>query len=317
MKYSMISGIDIPVSNIVFGCCNPILVNDFSGADGLLEEAFSRGFNFFDTAKVYGKSEEVLGRWMNSSGNRRRVVIISKGGHPEMYSRLNVQSIKEDLESSLDRLKTDYIDIYMLHRDDMSADIEAILTFLNDCLQKGLIRKIGVSNWAHKRIEVANSLAKKRGLIGFSLSSPQLSLARQIKDPWGGGCVSISWDGEAEQWYKEHPEVVVIAYSCLGRGLFSGKIESKHMIKLWKSLDYAGRKGYWSLENIKRLRVAENIAKETGRTVSQLSIAWCMNRGFKVYPIVSMSSKERMIENLGGDDFLISDNLRRRLGENI
>ena len=123
MKYRKLDGIDIPVSSIVFGCCNPLLINDEKGAEKLLDAAFSKGFNTFDTAKVYGRSEEVLGRWMESAGVRKESVIITKGCHPGQSSRMNVAALKEDIESSLERLKTDHIDIYMLHRDDEKLGI--------------------------------------------------------------------------------------------------------------------------------------------------------------------------------------------------
>ena len=67
MKYVKLAGVDIPVSSLIFGCCNPVLTEDGKDAEELLDTAFSAGFNIFDTAKVYGKSEEVLGRWMKSA----------------------------------------------------------------------------------------------------------------------------------------------------------------------------------------------------------------------------------------------------------
>ncbi len=301
MKYSNLQGIDIPVSNIIFGCCNPILIDNRSEAEHLLDLAYSNGLNIFDTAKVYGESEYVLGRWIRKRGIRNKVVIITKGCHPDgrqtEISRVNVESLKEDIESSLDRLKTDYIDIYLLHRDDTNEDMIPILETLNEYLRQGIIKKIGVSNWTHSRIESVNESVRKTGMEGFSVSSPQMSPALQIRDPWGGGCVSITGDNEAEEWYRNHPEVTVFAYSCLAHGLFSGKISSKHLVRLYKSLDYAGRKGYWCRENIRRLNMIERVSREKGCTVAQASLAWCMNRGFKVFPIATMSNEERIREN--------------------
>ena len=89
-------------------------MNDEKGSEDLLDLAFSKGFNIFDTARVYDKSEQVLGRWINNSDIRDKVVVVTKGCHPDVHSRLNTESLKEDVESSLDRLQTDYIDIYLL-----------------------------------------------------------------------------------------------------------------------------------------------------------------------------------------------------------
>ena len=305
MTYSSLTGIDIPISNIIFGCCNPILTDDKPGAEELLDLAYSNGFNIFDTAKVYGKSEDVLGRWIEHSGNRDRLVIVTKGCHPNEtggVSRLNVNALNEDIESSLERLRTDYIDIYLLHRDNPEASIESVLPViesLENFIRRGIIKKIGVSNWKHTRIEAVNTLAFKMGLEGISVSSPQLSPAKQIRDPWGGGCVSIAYDDDAEEWYRNHPEVVVFAYSCLAHGMFSGKITSRHPFKLYRDLDYAGRKGYWSLSNFKRLLMLEKVAARKECTVAQASLVWCMSRGYRVFPVATMSSLERMRENIG------------------
>ena len=298
MKYSKIQGIDMPISDFIFGGCNPLLIEDKPGAEDLLSLAFSKGFNTFDNAKVYGKSEEVLGRWIQHTGNRDKVVIITKGCHPESLSRLNTNCLIEDVESSLERLQTDYIDIYMLHRDDSRADIKDILLTLNSYLNRGVIRKIGVSNWTHERIEEANRIAKENGLEGFTVSSPQMSLARQVRDPWGGGCVSISYDTNALEWYRSHSGIMVLPYSCLGRGLFAGKISSNHPFQLFRSLDSPARKGYWCRENIRRLREAEKTARDKGCTVAQLSLAWCRNQGFAVHPIITVSSKVRMTDSI-------------------
>ena len=303
MKYRSIPGIGLPVSGIIFGCCNPILTEDEPGAEDLLDVAFSNGLNIFDTAKVYGKSEEVLGRWVNKAGVREKIVIVTKGCHPDGHhidlSRVNVYSLREDIESSLNRLQTDYIDIYLLHRDDSNSDMMKVIEALNDYMKSGIVKKIGVSNWTHDRIDKINKMARNLGLEGFSVSSPQLSPARQLKDCWGGGCVSIAYDNEAEEWYRNHQEVTVFAYSCLAHGMFSGKISSKHPVKLFKSLDWAGRNGFWSIENIKRLRRIEKVAQERQCTVAQASLSWCMNRGYNVLPIATMSSVERMKENIG------------------
>ena len=317
MRYTDIPGLAVPVSDIIFGCCNPILINGDEQGIKLLDMAYSNGFTAFDTAKVYGKSEEVLGRWLKSTGLRDSIVLISKGCHPDPEPRLDVPSLKEDIESSLERLQTDHIDIYMLHRDDPDADVEGIMDTLDAYVRQGVIRKIGVSNWTHKRMEEANRIAAAKGFAGFTVSSPQMSLARQVNDPWGGGCVSVSWDEEAKSWYKNHPEIAVIVYSCLAHGMFSGKVDTKRLWRSKRSLDGAARKGYWSRENIKRLKVAEDIARTKNCPVANISIAWCRQQEFKAFPIVTVSSEKRIKENVDGIDIVLSDDEMHKLSLNI
>ncbi len=306
MQYSRLSGIKIPISDIIFGCCNPIIMNDTKDSDELLDVAYSNGFNVFDTAKVYDDSEKVLGRWIKNSSIREKVVIITKGCHPDPNPRLNTVSLEEDIQTSLRRLQTDYIDIYLLHRDDPNADILGILLKLNEYIRQGIITKIGVSNWSHSRIEKANRLAEEHGLVGFTVSSPQMSLARQVKDPWCG-CISISYDEDACNWYSSHPEVTVFAYSCLGRGMFSGKVNTKQLWRSKRRLDSAARQGYWSKENINRLRNAENIASNKECTVAQVALAWLRSHEFQVFPIATMSSDKRIKENIEGLSVNLSD----------
>ena len=315
MKYKKIPGINLPVSNIIFGCCNPILIRDENGGEALLDLAYRHGFNTFDTAKVYGKSESVLGRWIKSAGIRDKVIIISKGCHPDPAPRLSAAALREDVESSISRLQTEYIDRYMLHRDDPDADIDEVLDVLNLYMKQGTIRKIGVSNWKHDRIEEVNKRATDKGMEGFTVSSPQLSPARQVGDPWGGGCVSISYDDKALSWYEDHPEIPVFAYSCLGHGVFSGKLNTKIPFLAKRSLDGAAREGFWCKENINRLKVAEDIAKQKGCGVAAIAIAWCMAHGFPVFPIVTVSSEDRIKKNLESLDISLSDEDVARLNK--
>lgn len=225
MKYRPIEYVDKPISSIIFGCANTAMLQG-KKVYRLLDAALSEGINAFDTAEAYGASEEVLGMWMSKRKNRKKLVIISKGCHPHGQWRVNSEALVEDIENSCRRLKTDYIDVYMLHRDHSETNIPEIVETLNEYHQKGFIGAFGASNWTHERIEVANSYAYAHNLIPFTVSSPNFGPAKQIEDPWGGGCVSISGSTnvQARKWYEEN-KVVVFAYSCLGRGLFSGKVK--------------------------------------------------------------------------------------------
>ena len=143
--------------------------------------------------------------------------------------RVNEKEMRKDLKKSLEELKTDYIDIYMLHRDDPDTDVAVAVETFNAMHEEGNIGAFGASNWTHTRIEEANEYAYKHNLIPFSVSSPNFCLARQIEDPWGGGCVNISGpeNQEARAWYEKN-QMPVIAYASLGRGFFSGRMKSEY-----------------------------------------------------------------------------------------
>ena len=211
----------------------------------------------------------------------------------------NYHNLKEDIHKSLKRLKTDYIDIYMLHRDHPDADIEAILEVLNEYHKAGKIGAFGASNWSHDRIAKVNEYALKKGLIPFTVSSPNYGPATQVEDPWGGGCVSISGkeNEEARKWYIDN-ELPVFAYSCLGRGMFSGKVKTTDLENSKMLLDKYALKGYWCQENINRLVRMELLAQEKNCSMSQLTLAWIIQQELDVFPIVTISDRRRIKENI-------------------
>ena len=118
MKYQKIKNVEKPLSKIIFGCAIPVMIQG-EDADELLDEVYAQGITTFDTAENYGLSEASLGHWLKNRGNREKVVIISKGCHPyDGRDRVTPEDLKHDIEQSFERLGTDYIDIYLMHRDD-------------------------------------------------------------------------------------------------------------------------------------------------------------------------------------------------------
>ncbi len=300
MIYSQIPYVSRPVSRIFYGTSvRPMMQGE--NADDLLDAAVGQGICAFDLARHYGKAEEVFGRWMQKRGNRKDLVLLSKGGHPGLLGnkRINEQAIRKDLEESLSLLQTDYIDIYLLHRDDPKVPAGEIVEVLNALHAEGKIGAFGGSNWTWERIREANEYADKHGLLPFSVSSPNFGLADQGKDPWGNGCVTISGPkrADARAWYRQN-QMPVIAYSSLGRGFFSGKLKSSDKKQAKKVLDHAARRGYVSDENFERLRRCEILAEEKGCTVPQIALAWIFTQGMNVFAVVSTTNPKRMEENV-------------------
>lgn len=270
--------------------------------NGLLDEVNAQGITVFDTAENYGLSEVSLGQWMKARKNREQLVIITKGCHPyEGHERVNVEDLKHDLEQSLERLGTDYIDIYFLHRDDPKMEVGPLVELLNEYHRAGRIRAFGGSNWTHQRMEEANCYARAHGLVPFTVSSPNYGLCNQVRDPWGGGPGGITISGsqnvEARAWYVEN-RIPVFAYSSLGRGMFSGRVKSSAPEEAKQILDPFAVKGYCYPENFERLARAERLASEKNCTVSQIALAWVLNQELQVFPLVSARSGARMAENV-------------------
>jgi len=300
MEYRRIEGIDKALSRVVFGCAIPAMLRG-EDVNALLDDMYELGINVFDTAENYGLSEVCLGRWMKERRNRDKLVLISKGCHPYERDRVTPEDLRHDIEQSFERLGTDYIDIYFMHRDDLKVDVGPMVEILNEYKKAGKIGVFGGSNWTHERIQEANDYAARHSLTPFQASSPNFGLCDQIGDPFGGGagCVTISGRAgeEARMWYRK-TKMPVFAYSSLGRGFFSGRVKSAHPGKAAGVLDEFAVKGYCYPENFERLRRVEQLAQEKNCTVPQLALAWVLAQPLNVFPLVSASAKERMMQNL-------------------
>lgn len=300
MEYRTYPFLNKPISAFIYGGDGDMLRHG-EDCQQLLDDMFSLGINTMDTARGYGKSEEVIGKWLKGK-NREEVVIISKCCLPAFgfIDRVRVKNIRKDLEKSLQALNTPYIDILYLHRDSLSQKVGPFVEEMNALIQEGKIKAFGVSNWTAKRIKEANDYAKEHNLQGISVSSPCFSLAEMVKDTWKGsaGCVSIQGESRKEEreFYKD-TQIPVFPYSSLGRGFFSGRYAHDDE-EFKKNLDFFAKGQYCYPVNLERLKRAEELAKEKGCSVAQINFAFLLNQDFPVHPVVSSKSKKRMDENI-------------------
>ena len=284
------------LSRIVMGTMIIGLTN-YEESTALLDDAMAIGINALDIAWVYGggDSERAIGRWMNERKNREQVFIITKGAHHNRdRARVTPYDITADLMDSLARLQTDYIDLYLLHRDDTSRPVGPIVEILNEHMKAGYIRGFGGSNWTCERIAEANAYACEKNLIPMTASSPNYGLCEQVSDPWGPGCTTISGPKEAvsREFYKEQ-KIPVFAYSSLGRGMLSGKVTRENYKEL---LDQAALTAYAHEVNFKKLDRVRRIADEKGVTIPQIALAYILNQSIDVFPIVGAASKKELEE---------------------
>lgn len=301
MEYKKINGVDKKVSRIFYGTAmDPYFQGE--GGEDILDEIFALGVNAFDTARVYQMAEKALGTWVDKRAIREDVVILSKCAHHDMETfrkRLNEKEIREDLEKSLELLRTDYIDIYLMHRDDEEVPAGKIAEIFTALYEEGKISCYGGSNWSHKRIQEVNDYATEHGLLTMSVSSPYYGLARQICDVWGGGSMSIAGpeNAEARSWYMAN-QMPVISYSGMARGFFSGRLKSTDKLNPECVLDSIAVKGYACEDNFKRLERCEELAAAKGVGVSDIAMAWIYGQPLNVFAIVSTISPARMKQNI-------------------
>ncbi len=297
MQFIELNGIGKPASRLVFGTAYPEMLRG-DDASGWMDTVLGYGFNTIDTAQIYGLAETALGKWIASRSVRDKIVLITKGCHPSgTVQRVSPECIREDFDQSLDLLQTDHVDIYLLHRDDPGVPVGPLMDILNDYIRRGKTARIGASNWSRARIAEANRYAKEHGLVPFTYSSPHYSLARQVRDPWGG-CVSIAGPegGADRKWYAGEP-IQIFAYASLSHGFLSGKVQSRDREGMAALLDEPGRRGYVSDDNFERLARAEALAREMGCGVAQIALAYVLHDPLRMLPVVS-TSKEKHLKSI-------------------
>lgn len=321
MKYASINGLNKRLSRMVFGTATPSLFAAVAKGAGeaeqdaafaLLDAVYAAGVNTFDCAAHYG--EEIMGRWMESRGNASDCVIITKCAHPnEWRHRVRDFDILADAHNSLKKLKTDCIDLYMLHRDNRETPVSEIVDVMNRLKDEGRIAVWGGSNWTHERIEEANEYAAKHGLEPMRVSSPNFGLAEQVNDPWrcdarfGDGCITISGpeNREAREWYKK-TGIPVFAYSSLARGFFSGAFRADEPERARQIMDEPGIIGYFCESNLARLKRCEELAARKGVSVAQIAMAWIYNQDFDVYAVTSPVKPEFLASNIEAMELTLS-----------
>lgn len=267
--------------------------------NALLDEMFEAGITAYDTARKYGGAERCLGAWISSRKNREKIFLLTKCGHPGIFgnARANERAMRADLERSLRELRTDYVDALLLHRDDERVPVGEIVEIFNAMYREGKARAFGASNWRQERIAEANAYAEAHGLQPFRFSSPNFSLAEQVGEPWGGGSVSLSGEqnAAARAWYAR-TQLPVIAYSSLGRGIFSGKVRDEKSARA--NMDRHALRGYGCEQNYERARRCAELAAQKGAKPAQIALSWIFRSEMNVFAVVGTSSPARMRENI-------------------
>jgi len=242
----------------------------------------------------------VLGEWMHERGVRDESVVITKGGHtPEC----NPKAVTRQLGESLDRLRIDFIDIYFLHRDDPEVPVGEFVDVLNEHKDAGRIGVFGGSNWSLERVDEANEYAAKNGLVGFSVLSNHMSLARMVEAPWDG-CLAAS-DAGSRAWLAER-QMPLFPWSAQARGFFvDGRagvdlLDDPELVRCWYSDD-----------NFERLARVREIAGRQGVDAVSVALAYVLNQESPTFPLMGPQSAEEARSSLAALDVeLTSDDVR-------
>jgi aryl-alcohol dehydrogenase-like predicted oxidoreductase len=302
MKHVNISAVEKPISSLILGS-DYFTPQNQEKVNEMIEAFVEVGGNTIDTAYIYagGESEKAIGHWIDQSSNRDKLNIWTKGGHPNQNGHtINHGELYDQLQTSLERLKTDHVELYALHRDDLTVRVEDILEWLNEHVQAGRIHAFGASNWSTERLEEANQYAAKNGMQGFSFSSPNLSLAK-AKEPYWPGCVSA--DQQMIKWH-EQSQLPLFSWSSQARGFFTGRftrdnLENEDLVRV-----------FYNDENWERYDRAEKLAKEKQCSLIEVALAYVLNQSFPTGAIIGPQNRQELQScGLGASISLTADEI--------
>jgi aryl-alcohol dehydrogenase-like predicted oxidoreductase len=218
--------------------------------------------------------EKLLGQWLTNRGLRDEVVLIAKGGHTPFCTP---EGLSRQLRESLDRLQTDHVEFYFLHRDNPDVPVGEFVTVLNEHVRAGHIKVFGGSNWSIARVQAANRYAQRKGLQGFGALSNQFSLARMIDPPWGG-CVTAG-DPDSRKWLKK-TQTPLLAWSSQARGFFTDraapeKRDDAELVRCWYADD-----------NWQRRERVLALAQEKHVSPIAIAGAYVLAQPFPTFPLI-------------------------------
>ncbi len=273
MKYGQIPGVTKPMSRLVMGVDNQA---NIAHASVMFDDFMEQGGNVFDTGFIYmgGNSEKLLGQWVRNRGAREEVVILDKGAHTPFCDPAN---LTKQFLISIDRLGTDYVDVYMMHRDNPQVPVGEFVDAMNEQVSAGHIRAIGGSNWSIERVEAANTYAKQHGKLGFSAISNNFSLARMVDPPWAG-CVAASTP-DYKAWLVKN-NMAIMPWSSQARGFFLDDTTPAF------NADPERVRCWFSDDNFERLKRARELAKKYNVSAINIALAYVLCQSFPTFPLI-------------------------------
>ena len=291
MEYRTLQHTDLRVSRVSFGTMSFGSQADEAASTRMVDQCLDAGVQFFDTANMYnaGRAETVLGKALGS--RRARVILASKvrnkmGDAPD-DAGLSRAAIRKALEASLQRLGTDYLDLYYLHWPDYETPIEETLEAMEEAVRAGKVRYPAISNYAAWQVCEIHCVAGKRGWRPPYVSQPMYNLlARAIEEEYLPFCRQFG--------------ISVVPYNPLAGGLLTGKhSRQKGPIagtRFDKNALYLGR--YWHDDYFAAVDELRTIADQAGKTMVELALQWLLGHDQVDSVILGASRPEQLAENL-------------------
>nr|WP_315475463.1 aldo/keto reductase [uncultured Undibacterium sp.] len=329
MKLKKLGSSDLMVSEVCLGTMTFGEQNTEAEAHQQLDFALAHGVNFIDTAEMYpvmpraetvNRTEQFIGSWIKQSGQRDKIILATKVAGPSRGmpwirngdNDLDAKNIRIAVEASLQRLHTDYIDLYQLHWPSRNApifgqkefnpdlehdsvDIEATLDVLDSLVKEGKIRHIGVSNetpWGVSEF-IKHAERKQQARI-ISIQNPYHLMNRSFEQ------------GLTETCYRE--QVGLLAYSPLAFGRLTGKYVDDAQAKgRLTKFPPTWSPRYMRPEVITTSARYTELARAHGLTPTQLALAWCYSRWFVASTIIGATNLTQLVENIRATDIKLTE----------
>jgi aryl-alcohol dehydrogenase-like predicted oxidoreductase len=318
MKHANLGRSGLAVSRLCLGTMTFGLQCDQAQSHAILDAASEGGVDFLDTADVYplggdlstvGRTEEIVGEWLQ--GKRQKFVVATKCvgrmGPKRWDQGMSRKHILDSIDSSLRRLKTDYVDLYQLHGYDPSTPLDEALEALDTVVRHGKARYVGVSNWPAYRLARGIGRTEIKNLMPIRSAQPRYNLLfRNFERDLLPLC--------AEEG------VAVIPYNPLAGGLLTGKHVMEEAppeggrFQLGASGPmYQAR--YWHDKEFETIKQLQSVSQDAGMSMATMAIAWVMANPAVTAPIIGASKPEQLKDSLAAAETALSPELKARLDE--
>jgi len=261
--------------------------NSFEILDGFIDA----GFNLIDTADVYsrwkpgnsgGESEKIIGNWIKARNNRNKIILTTKVGSDmgDGKKGLSKKYILEAIDASLQRLQTDYLDLYQSHFDDLETPVQETLEAYDQLIRAGKIRWIGASNFTPERLKESLETSQRLSLPKYQTFQPEYNLYKRE-----------GFEKEMEKICLDN-QLGVISYYALASGFLTGKYRSE--ADLGKSPRGGGAKDFMNDRGFRILKALDEVSELYNSTPASVALAWLIARPSVTAPIASVTSLNQL-----------------------
>lgn len=311
MEKMRIPNTELSVSSFGLGTADAGVAWKEEDVDGIIGTYLELGGNVIDTAHVYSdwvppeiaRSERIIGDWLAGSGKRNEIVLITKGGHPSMLgenpdmhkSRMRKEDMAGDLDSSLKKLRTDHIDLYFYHRDDLSIPVEETIEVMEEFVKQGKIRYYGCSNWTPERMKAADDYCREKGYRGFAANQMLFNYGVKYMNSMADDTLGIM-DEAMYAYHRESRANFAMPYMGICSGFF-------HTYEK-KGEEAVKQSPYATEGNLRAAKRLSTLKEKYNANLTQILLGFFTVQDFPCLPLYGTGKPERLKEAAAAFDIV-------------